>query len=311
MGYSESICFSAVPAEALNQKAFLLNRSLFLFAYYEPKPYYEKESCRSKFITAVTNLYGLFWDCGPFFFDLLKSSDSILIHDWNRISWNATQLEKGISAFRTIFCHNCSDQFPLSEEKIENARFWASRYTYGWQRIIEISDEDWEKMLAGLVSETDSLLCDIDNALDGLDSTPDTSRRERAIERWIQQIALGYRRNPDYLLNTMVGLHELYLTNTKQNFMQNKRRDTITWLCNLENRDRKSWYSKWLQPLESGIVNTNIYAILKDWPSKWAAWNNCSVDNCNEAPMPASEFFSILASDIVRFARNPWIIRSN
>ena len=311
MGYSESICFSAVPAEALNKKAFLLNRSLFLFAYYEPKPYYEKESCRSKFITAVTNLYGLFWDCGPFFFDLLKSPDSILIHDWNRISWDATQLEKGISAFRTIFCHNCSDQFPLSEEKIKDARFWASRYTYGWQRIIELSGEDWEKMLAGLVSETDSLLCDIDIALDGLDSTPDTSRRERAIERWIQQIALGYRRNPDYLLNTMVGLHELYLTNTKQNFMKDKRRDTITWLCNLENCDRKSWYSKWLQPLESDIVNTNIYAILKDWPSKWAAWNNCSVDNCNEAPMPASEFFSILASDIVRFARNPWINLSN
>ena len=30
MDYSESICFSAAPAEALNKKAFILNRSLFL-----------------------------------------------------------------------------------------------------------------------------------------------------------------------------------------------------------------------------------------------------------------------------------------
>lgn len=47
MDYTESICFSAEPAEELNRKAFSLDFRLFMFAYYEPKQYREAESKRS------------------------------------------------------------------------------------------------------------------------------------------------------------------------------------------------------------------------------------------------------------------------
>ena len=50
----------------LNALAFQMDRRIFLFAYYEPKPYREDESWYSRFCTATVNLYGLLKDCGPF-----------------------------------------------------------------------------------------------------------------------------------------------------------------------------------------------------------------------------------------------------
>ena len=313
MEYSKSICFSATRARELNEKAFLLNHSLYLFAYYEPKPYRDHESNRSKFITAIINLYGLFWDCGPFVFKLFRTKDSILLNDWSRIQNNANNLEKGISGFRSVFCHNCCDQFPLFEEKKEDAKYWASLYATIDQSIDDIPEESWGKLLDGLVKETDSLINDLDIALDTLRVTSDTCRQESAIDRWIKLIALEYRKNPDYLLNTISELYLLYLVNTKQ--LRDTSRDlrslTTNWVSSFANTDRKTWFSKWLDATEpdgisnKDISNTKLYAILKDWPNQWAAWNNRSAVECDEAPMPASVYFHILASDVEQYARNP------
>ena len=49
MDYANSICFCENVAETLNSKAFLLNKSLFLFAYYEPKEFPSSESKKSRF----------------------------------------------------------------------------------------------------------------------------------------------------------------------------------------------------------------------------------------------------------------------
>ena len=314
MGYSDSICFSATPAEALNKKSFQLNRSLFLFAYYEPKPYIENESSKYKFQTAIINLYGLFWDCGPFVFSLLYTPDSILINDRERIYQKAYSLRDGISGFRSVFCHNCSDQYPLNTEKLDNAFFWASLYSKcsnEWKGIDDISEAEWEKLLAGLVTEADCLINDLDISLDKLNTTPDINRRQRAIDRWITQIAITYRENPEYLLNTLVGLYQLYLLNSNSYQIPGKdlRHLTIDWLCNNFNisiNQKKQWHAKWLEPMEHVVVNTSLYAILKDWPNRWAIWNGSSADECDEAPMPASVFFRILANDVDQFAQQPW-----
>ena len=48
MDYTESICFSAEPAEELNRKAFSLDCRLFMFAYYEMNNcifFSERENC--------------------------------------------------------------------------------------------------------------------------------------------------------------------------------------------------------------------------------------------------------------------------
>lgn len=311
MGYSESICFSAAPAEELNKKAFLLNPSLFLFAYYEPKPYSDKESSRSNFTTAIINLYGLFWDCGPFVFDLFRTKDSILITDWARTNREATELRSGISGFRAYFCHNCSSQFPLNERKVQDAIFWSSRYAYGYQDINEISEDGWEKMLAGLISEADSLMKDVGTALDSLRVTPDTNRQDGAIDRWIKQIASCYRRNPDYLLNAMAGMYQLFLLNTNGTLDPGRDLRDLTkkWILSISSAQWNNWYAKWLERTEhdngKDIADTNIYAILKDWKNKWAEWTGLSPDECDEAPMPSSIFFRVLADDVDQYARNP------
>lgn len=310
MDYSKSICFSAVLAEELNKKAFLLNKSLFLFAYYEPTPYNEKESSRTKFTTAIINLYGLFWDCGPFVFELFKSRNSILLTDWPMIKAKAEGLRNLISAFRTIFCHNCSDQLLLNVEKISDANRWIIQY--GWQDVRAISEDGWNKLFVALVTEVDSLTIDIGNALDELNSTQDFSRKENAINWWIKQIAISYQRNPDYLLNTMAELYILYLknTNTVRDPCQRLRYLTKRWLCLKFNCEPSMWYEKWLEPTEQdgskkAIETTNLYAIIKDWPNRWALWYNSSAEECDIAPMPANGVFHILADNIVQYARNP------
>ncbi len=312
MGYTESICFSAAPAEMLNKKAFQLNRNLYMFAYYDPKPYYENESSRSKFLAAIINLYGLFWDCGPFFFQLLYSQDSILIYDWVRVQTKANSLKRCISAFRSVYCHNNSTQLPLNEEKSIDAEKWAVLHSCTWQGVHETSEEEWKKLLSSLIAEADSLVSDINAAMDALISTGDYLRREHAIEKWTQEIAKSYQKNPDYLLNTMASLYQLYLLNSNQslNPSQELRFQTKKWLYAIVSDLPETWHEKWLkQPVsENGakdITNSRIYAILKDWPNQWAIWNNRSVDECDEAPLPASIFFRILASDVDQYARNP------
>lgn len=316
MSYEESICFSAGQAEALNRKAFSLNHSLFLFAYYDPKPHLATESNRSNFQTAIINLYGLFWDCGPFVFQLLYSRDSILLYDWTRIQAAATSLKSCISAFRSIICHNNSDQFPLNEEKVFDAEKWIALHASGIQGLETLNDDNWGTLLGILVGEADSLISDIDTALDTLQNTGDVYRRECAIERWIQQIAFDYQKKPDYLLNTAASMYQLYLLNTSQTRdpHHDLRYLTRSWICTTSNVKPSNWYKKWLYALETAngssddITATKLYAILKDWPNRWAVWNGCAPSECEDPPMPASDFFRILAQDLDHYAHNPWLI---
>ena len=73
-------------------------------------------------------------------------------------------------------------------------------------------------------------------------------------------------------------------------------------------------YEKWLYALETAngssddITATKLYAILKDWPNRWAVWNGCAPSECEDPPMPASDFFRILAQDLDHYAHNPWLI---
>ena len=164
----------------------------------------------------------------------------------------------------------------------------------------------------------DSLVTDMNNSLDALLITENKERKERAVERWIQKIAEKYQKNPTYLLNTMAGLYQLYLVNSysERDWNQSLRSLTIKWICSKRNLQQKDWFSKWLdvtepEGLDSSIIsNTRIYYILKDWPNKWAEWNGLSSDECDEAPMPASQFFRILACDVDRFAQNPGLFEA-
>ena len=156
MDYTESICFSAEPAEELNRKAFSLDCRLFMFAYYEPKQYREAESKRSQFLTAIVNLYGLFKDCGPFLGELLKTRDSILVTPkWKAIQNDYNMLFQAVTSLRSIFCHNNSLCYPLNEDILQRAENSISEYLPNAPDIEDITETQWTILLQKLCTAAD------------------------------------------------------------------------------------------------------------------------------------------------------------
>ena len=147
MDYENSICFSPEIPERLNEKAFLIDKRLYLFAYYEPKAYIPTESYRSKFVTAIINLYGLLWDCCPFMPRLLETANSILLNNWVQVKNDFQALRNTTSAFRSIFCHNNSDAYPLNAVHFEIAEQWIFLQCRINKEIDDLNDNEWEKLL--------------------------------------------------------------------------------------------------------------------------------------------------------------------
>lgn len=309
MDYKKSICFSPDLAEQLNRKAFSIDNRLFLFAYYEPKEYASTETFRSRFLTAVINLYGLFWDCCPFMQKLLETSNSILLYDWTRIKNEFIQLRSVVGAFRGIFCHNNSDIYPLNVENCDIAEMWIEDQCGVGLAISDLDESHWEKLLQALVNNAESFLGDLKDSLDRLSHTPNVTRQEQAIEWWIQAIAGNYLRNPDYLLNAMSAMYQLYMMNTRTSLNNSRslRQQTIEWLVNNCGVDRLKWAERWLDMPVSQCSLSKVYSLLMDWPNKWANWCCRPATECNEAPMPGGVFLRILAADVDHFACNPYL----
>lgn len=224
MDYTESICFSAEPAEELNRKAFSLDCRLFMFAYYEPKQYREAESKRSQFLTAIVNLYGLFKDCGPFLGELLKTRDSILVTPkWKAIQNDYNMLFQAVTSLRSIFCHNNSLCYPLNEDILQRAENSISEYLPNAPDIENITETQWTILLQKLCTAADDFFQELSSNMNLLVSCKDVSRKNRIITRWITAISSCYLENPDYLLNAMAGMYQLYLLETGGSFDPSKR----------------------------------------------------------------------------------------
>lgn len=309
MDYENSICFSPDIPERLNEKAFLIDKRLYLFAYYEPKEYIEKESYRSKFITATVNLYGLFWDCCPFMRKILESSNSILLtNNRAQIQCDFQNLRNTISAFCSIFCHNNSDIYPLNAVHFELADQWLFSQCGISKELSDLNDGEWEKMLSALHCQADAFITSIESNIDRIASTTNMSHRNRTIDWWIEAIAGSYIINKEYLLNAMVGMYQLYLINTHSSPTPNRslRDQTLNWLCNHCNViEREKWYITWIDKGKCQVTQSKVYKVLQDWPNLWAIRNDMTPAECDEAPLPGSDFFRILASDVDSFACNP------
>ena len=309
MDYENSICFSPDIPERLNEKAFLLDKRLFLFAYYEPQKYISTESSRSRFVTATVNLYGLFWDCCPFMGKILESGNSILLTNWTQIQRDFQNLRNTISAFRSLFCHNNSDIYPLNAIHFEIADQWIFSQCCINKQLSDLSDSDWENMLYVLHCQADSFINSIESNIDDILRTHSSSlRRNRTINWWIEAIAGSYIINKAYLLNAMAGMYQIFLINIHSSPMPNVplRNQTINWLCDYCNvTDRDRWYISWIDKSQRQVTQSKVYQTLLNWPNLWAIRNGLNPADCDEAPLPGGDFFRILASDVDSFARNP------
>lgn len=305
--FQSSICFSPDIVDHLNTLTFQIDRRIFLFAHYEPKPYREDESWYSRFCTAVVNLYGLLKDCGPFLGAVLKKISSRDVRN------NYHQLLADISAFRSIFCHNCSRELQLDVEHYSRAEAYILSHAGVDLPLQDLEQTHWKTLLQALDTSAKCLADGLENALNGLIHSGDAYRRDDAIKDWIKQIAVNYQKNPNYLLNTMAALYQWYLENGGERSAgchpnTPLRYQTTAWLRELYEQDPGSGrrlYIRWLPEEGSGLENSNLYKLLWDWPAKWAKWNDCDEAECDEPPLPASSFFRILAYDVDQYAGNP------
>ena len=131
MDIKKSCVFNKEPVEKLNKLAQAADGRLFLFAYYNPKPFPENESAVVQFYTAVINLYGLIWDCGPFIRNLLgrKKQYGLLERDSHgnlsakskKINDTFYQLQNNLSGLRNAACHNTASEYFFNQQNIDNA----------------------------------------------------------------------------------------------------------------------------------------------------------------------------------------------
>lgn len=301
--YRNSICFSPAAAEKLNELAFQLDHRLFFFAYYEPYAYASDESYFSRFRTAVTNVYGLLWDCGPHLSSLLRGNNSILLSDWARIQREFDLLRGIISSFRSILCHNCSRGLTLNEEHYVNAENWLYAEIGIDLSLADLQDSHWQQMLDAIVRRCQAYLADLEQSMQRLLETDNNDRRDRAIQKWIGDIAEMYCSHPEYLLHTMAALYQWYVENGgSQASIRTDyplRSQTIRWLEYYCDAPHGKWYTKWLD-------KGQVLQLIQNWPHEWAQWNGCLEADCHEPPLPGSEFFRILARDVDQFATNPF-----
>lgn len=313
---NDSICFSCVPANALNEKAHEIDPRLYLFAYYEPKPLEKNDNARIQFFTAIINLYGLLWDCGPFVHKSLMRSlkDNPLANilpdvEWQKkklIVFRCQDLADIVSAFRSISCHNSSGELLLNREHFKSANDWIHYHCHIYHSYDELTQDDWNKMISQLVVEANCFVEDIENCLDILSNCRDTPRFEIARESWLKAIARNYLTNPELLLSAMAEFYQMYLDTMKIDRKYNVplRVLTIQWLADYFQVDRKHWSQHWLDEVEN-LGTSKVYQLLQNWQAKWEEINPSNKGIPCEAVMPASSFFLILANDVYQFAQNP------
>lgn len=306
--FQTGICFSADTADRLNTLAFQMDRRIFLFAYYEPKPYREDESWYSRFCTAVVNLYGLLKDCGPFLGAVLNH----LSKAWqiSGVYEDYRQLLADTSAFRSIFCHNCSRELQLNVEHYSHAEAYILSHAGEYLSLQDLEQAHWKTLLQALTTSAKRLADGLESALNELIQSSDALKRDNTIKFWIRQIAVSYQKNPSYLLHTMSALYQWYLENGGERPEcypgTSLRNQTTRWLRNLYDEDpHQNWYKRWLPENGSVLESSNLYKFLWDWPAKWAKWNDSDEAECDEPPLPASPFFRILAYDVDQYAGNP------
>lgn len=314
--YADTICFSSKQAEHLNGLAFQVNHSLFLFAYYEPKAYMTIESWQGRFRTAIVNLYGLLWDCGPFLQDLMKTNKSILWipQNWNQIQMDFSNLKLAIGAFRSIFCHNCAEELSLNSEHYKIAEMWIDQFFPRQQfGVWDLDDVKWEPVLEGLTNQAQMLVDDLKVSMNCLLTTSNHVKKSECIDWWQYLIAETYSKNPEFLLHAMAAFFQLYCTNGGDVSVVDSRKplrsQTIQWLVNVCGAESiKRWHTKWInQDFSYGNLmreSNELYVLVRDWPSRWARWNGSVSDLCMEPPLPAGDFFKILANDVYTRAQN-------
>ena len=301
MDYAKTICFDKEAAEKLNAKAFSLSKSIFLFAYYDPKPFPKGESKKHQFCTCIVNLYGLLRDCPPTFRECSKriySCTSLNDPSAKSKQRRVKKLDEVVEAFRSVFCHNNAIEFPLNAGKVDIVEDWIRNVCCKEIGVRQLKEEHFEVLLDELVRLAEEVVQEMEQTFDSIRSG---EMRQKVVGAVIETIVYAYKTNCDYFLNAMAEMYQTFCANNAENlpFPEKLREDTRKWLTGngiVRFGDHK--YTDWLD-------EKKLERLVKNWKEEWAKHNGCEPAKCQEGPLPSGDFFKILAPDIYAFAINP------
>jgi hypothetical protein len=229
MDNRKTIAFSKDAAEDLNRLAGDIDSRLFLFAYYRPEPFLENESAMCRFYTAIFNLYGLFWDCGPFIRTKLlnnsNSSKGILLACDSRgnltlqakdMHGKCDMLFRWTNGIRQMACHNHSLKFSSNISNVEHAEEffgiisptvlkWVSN---GWE--VKASESEWEKCLDEICNQA-SIVEGVIRQVLGRFAGLTQEAKKKIIKRWLEEgIANWYIGLEVEMRAFLIALKDLY-----------------------------------------------------------------------------------------------------
>jgi hypothetical protein len=257
-----NIAFDASVANDLNTQAAQIDGRLFLFAYYEPKQC-DGETARYQFITAVVNLYGLLWDCGPFIRGQLLTTREIssgapehliVPYEQSRKNKAITQqfldLANLVENVRSCYCHNNSKEFFSNERKQEFQKRWLSIHTGCDYDQGPKTEEEWQKALDAILIESSKFTTNLKKCLDYVKNSRD---KEYVVKRWINNgILYWYYKNRDLMYNVLL---EKYLSKFNRG--------------NLPERVTRSDINNWITQL-SMSKEVNVNEIFENWIGRQA-----------------------------------------
>lgn len=238
---SNSVVFSAAPIIRINQISQESDSRLFLFAYYTPKEYPRSEENHLRFLYAITNIYGLFWDSGAFLRTnlfaphkegMLSGLFSVLSYtDSRRNSQRISDFLGVIAGFRTMYCHNFTTESYVNQEHLKRAKLWASNIIVGFSNFNNISDSEWRILLVSIVSELESILDVIESCLKLLLKV-ESSKKEVIINYWLKSVCTWYCKS-DWMMNYAQSIYDYKRHESAQYKELNATTRAMTqkWLC--------------------------------------------------------------------------------
>lgn len=309
----KSVAFSADLVNQLNTVASSLDSRLFMFAYYEPKTMPNNESFQLYFYIALTNLYGLFWDCGSFVrtrlmtYSFKNSNQGILprvdnpIIQRNKlqpygmdIKTRFNTLLDDISSARSVFCHNNSSMLCLNSKDLDNQNKWFESVLQMSVDNTSLGQLEWEQLFVSLVDRANHVIKDLFFCLDWVSKIKISNATffELIIDDWLENgIGRWYNDKKDLTINILSDFYDYYLGGDiyyairirEYNRYLNFRNNLQKWLTDNFGEEARNG-EKWLNP-------TNIRKILKD----------NSTCPCPALPI---EFLSLLTNEVKTHVQN-------
>lgn len=234
---SDSICFQTAPVEELNRLAAQIDPRLYFAVYYQPKSWIEEESPRYNFRTMTTNLYGLFHDCGNFIrvisgylmpgvvtyldteisFTALSDKDKEALCQSN-IKKRYSEWMAVVEAWRSVFCHNNSDQQSLNLDATKIVLDWCDSEVPFLSMDVSISafdsiaEEGWALLLQKMVRETLEVQWYLEKCLITVASMPEgTSIKREIVKGWLNDLIYWYMTKQDLLLSWIADWYGYYI----------------------------------------------------------------------------------------------------